>query len=200
MNDFSEAGFIAIFGGFLILFILIAVAILSVQIIATWKVFKKAGKNGWEAIVPFYSNWVLCEITEVKWWFFLIMLSPTICSMLGLAIFAPLALLCSLAANFAANYNLALKFGKDPVGYGIGLTLLPIIFYPILAFGNASFDNVSVSSYGPIEEDKIEKNNNVNTSSSKTKSTTKKSGKFCKNCGSELSDGKFCPNCGSEIK
>ena len=190
----TEKGLLAVFGGFIFIIVMIALAVVVVQLVATWKVYKKAGKNGWEAIVPFYNNWVLCEIAGVKWWFFLIMMSTTICSMLGLGIFVPLAGLCTVAASFAVHYNIALKFGKDPIGYGIGLTLLPVIFYSILGFGSATFKDAKVSSYGPIPEDKIEKNTSNSSASSK------KTGKFCKNCGAEISDGKFCPNCGSEIK
>jgi len=36
------------------------------------------------------------------------------------------------------NINLAQVFGKS-TGFGIGLIFLPIIFIPILAFGNAKY-------------------------------------------------------------
>lgn len=39
------------------------------------------------------------------------------------------------------------------MGYAIGLTFLPFIFYPILGLGSTSFDgNVDVSPYGVIKE------------------------------------------------
>ena len=186
----------AVLGGALIFVILLVIAVVVFQIIVMVKVYKKAGKAGWEAIVPYYSSWVLCEIASVKWWFFLIANAASICGILGLIALEPLAGLASLAGSFAINYNIAIKFGKDPVGYGIGLTLLPVIFYAILAFGDAEFKDVKVSSYGPIAEEKIEK------SEPKPESTPKKStktSKFCKNCGAEVDGSKFCPNCGTEI-
>lgn len=195
-------GLAAILGGALIFFILIAIAVVVFQIIAMVKVYKKAGKAGWEAIVPYYNNWVLCEIAGVKWWFFLIMSAASICGILGLVVLEPLAALVGLAGTFAVNYNIALKFGKDGVGYGIGLTLLPVVFYAILGFGSAEFKDVTVSSYGPITEQKFDETFKSSSSSTTTKTETKKKStkaKFCKNCGAEITDAKFCPNCGTEI-
>ena len=192
----------AILGGALIFFLLIVIAVIVFQIIAEVKVYKKAGRAGWEAIVPYYSTWVLCEIAGVKWWLFLASCATLICGMIGLFMLEPLAVLVTLAANFAINYNIALKFGKDGIGYGIGLTLLPVVFYAILGFGSAEFNDVKVSQYGPISEEKFDETFKTNTVSqsapaSKKKTTTK--AKFCKNCGAELKDAKFCPNCGTEI-
>ena len=202
-EDAIFGGIAAVLGGALIFFILIVIAILVFQIIATVKVYKKAGKSGWEAIVPYYSGWVLCEIAGVKWWFFLIMCATSICGLLGLVVLEPLASLVSLAGSFAVNYNIALKFGKDGVGYGIGLTLLPVVFYAILGFGDATFNDVKVSSYGPITEEKFESTFKTNETNEKPKTEPKKKNttkaNFCKNCGAELNGAKFCPNCGTEI-
>ena len=52
--------------------IIFAIAIVIVEIIGRWKLFKKAGRNGWESIVPFYSNWVYVEIAGLNWWYFLL--------------------------------------------------------------------------------------------------------------------------------
>ena len=185
-------------GAFLIFFVLILIAALVVQIIATVKLYKKAGKEGWEAIVPFYSTWVLCEIAGLKWWMVLIMLSTSIVGILGLVILEPLAALASLAATFACHYNIAIKFNKDAVGYGLGLTFLPIIFYSILGFGNATFTDKEVSPYGPIKESKVEEAiNKVEEKTTNKKTTT--NGKFCKNCGAPIDGDKFCGNCGKEV-
>ena len=65
---------------------------------------------------------------------------------------ASLALLANLAGRFFCNYNLALKFKKDPIPYALGLTMLPVIFYSILGFGKSEFSNVPVSKYGPVAD------------------------------------------------
>ena len=65
----------AVLGGFLIIFLLIVIAVVVLMVVAEVKMYKKAGKQGWEAIVPFYSQWVLVEIAGLNWWWFLILLA-----------------------------------------------------------------------------------------------------------------------------
>ena len=43
--------------------------------------------------------------------------------------------------------DLAKSFGKG-VGFGIGLLLLPIIFFPILGFGSAQYQGPAAGSLG----------------------------------------------------
>ena len=66
----------------LIPLIIIGIAILILYIVGYIKLFKKAGRNGWEAIIPFYNNWVLVEISELSWWWFLILIAPTIANII----------------------------------------------------------------------------------------------------------------------
>lgn len=142
--------------------ILIIVAILAIiagilEMIGMWKIFKKAGKKGWEAIIPYYNIWTLNKISGCKWWFFLLAISTTIISFSGTAVedIANLDFIASIANIFAMymiNYNIAKKFSKSH-GYAIGMTLLPFIFYLILGFGKDKFDNkIKVSPFGVINE------------------------------------------------
>ena len=140
-------GSLIVVGIFLVILVIAAVVVI---LVARAKVFKKAGKPAWAAIIPFYSDWVLCEIAEVEKWFFALMIAPTIISMLDIRFLSSIAAIAGLAGYFFCNYNVALKFKKDGIAYGLGLTLLPIIFYPILGFGKSEFENVPVSSYGPV--------------------------------------------------
>ena len=43
---------------------IISMAICVVMIIAMWKIFKKAGKNGWEALIPVYNIVIMFEICK----------------------------------------------------------------------------------------------------------------------------------------
>lgn len=105
-------------GGILIVWIAIAVF----YIIAMWKIYEKAKKPGWAAIIPIYSTIVLLEIVGKPWWWFLLMLIP------GLGV---------IWLIWTTNL-LSKSFGKDE-GFTVGLVLLGIIFYPILAFGSATY-------------------------------------------------------------
>ncbi|MDD2207859.1 MAG: DUF5684 domain-containing protein [Bacilli bacterium] len=190
-NNYNLFGFIlSAIAGTLVIFLAVIIFLLT----SKYLVYKKAGKKGWEALIPFYSIWVLVEITNLKWWFFFIALGAIFLPIVSLGLLSGLGGIVSLIGMFFCHYNLALKFNKDPILYGVCLTILPIIFYPILAFSNnAVFTDKKVSSYGPITEDYVD---NYQKSTGQTKNTNK----FCKKCGEKTTTGKFCSNCGTETE
>lgn len=103
------------------LFVLV-VAVLS--IVVMWVLYKKAGRKGWEAIVPIYNGWVYCEIAgRPGWWVFLFLV----------AVIPFVGPLVALALHIVLAIDMAKSFGKDPV-WAILLILLPVIGYAILAF------------------------------------------------------------------
>ena len=149
----------------LIPILLIFITILVFQIIGQWKVFKKAGKNGWEAIIPYYNTWTLIEISGCKWWYFLIIIGSSLLSFnvnfdlndtnVSFNMLEGIGTIINYFILYSVNFNIAKKFNKNH-GYAIGLTLLPFIFYPMLGFGKDVFDqNVKVSPYGVIKEGEI---------------------------------------------
>lgn len=97
-------------------------AILILMIAAMWKVFEKAGKPGWAAIVPIYNLIVLCEIAGKPAWWVVLLLIPFV----------------NIVAGIIVVIALAKNFGKG-AGFGIGLLLLPMVFYPMLAWGDARY-------------------------------------------------------------
>ncbi len=105
-----------------ILPIIIILAIIVLLVASLWKVFEKAGKPGWAAIVPIYGNIVMAEVARKPWYWGLLSLLPYIGWVWGIMI----------------AYNIAKNFGKG-TGFTVGLVLLPIIFYPILGFGDAQY-------------------------------------------------------------
>lgn len=105
-----------------IIALLILVVILVFYIITCWKVYSKAGKPGWAAIIPIYNMIVFLQICGKPLWWLILWFIPIV----NIIIF----ILLSVA--------LAQVFGKG-TGFGIGLVLLGFIFYPILAFGSAKY-------------------------------------------------------------
>ena len=193
----NENELVAIFAGFGIFIVLILLAVSVFSIICTWKVFKKAGKQGWEAIVPFYSAWILNEISGLNWWWFLLAISGAIVGVLGIPLLSELAPLAALLANINMAYNLSKKFNKDN-GFFVLLALIPLIGYAMLAFDQkANYDaNVAVSKNGFFPENNGENNTNNTTSTTNTNQT---SPKFCRNCGAKLESGStFCSSCGTK--
>ncbi len=111
--------FAALFGG---AFALIGLAILLVVFVSFWKIFEKAGKPGWAGIVPIYNAIVLLEIVGRPLWWIVLLLVPCVNFVVGILL----------------SIDLAKSFGKD-VAYGLGLFLLPFIFFPLLAFSDARY-------------------------------------------------------------
>jgi len=125
-NSAAAGGILGALLGFLAIFLVIALAIAVFMIIAQWKIFTKGGKPGWAAIIPIYREYVLFEMVGLKGWYVFLGLIPFVGSII------------LLVFSIMANINLAKCFGKDG-GYAVGLILLPVIFYPILAFGKAQY-------------------------------------------------------------
>lgn len=120
MNDYSSAsdgaaGFGLIFGVLLIPVLIVS----AIVIIAHWRLYDKAGKPGWAAIIPIYNVIVLLEIVgKPVWWIFLLLVP---CVNIIFAVWM---------------VNLLSKSFGQSEGFTIGLLILPFIFYPVLAFGN----------------------------------------------------------------
>lgn len=103
--------------------ILFMLAFLVLILASMWKIFEKAGRPGWEGIVPIYNIYIM--ITEIigkpAWWIVLF--------------FIPIV---NFIASIIIGIDLAKSFGKG-AGFGLGLALLGFIFYPILGFGDAQY-------------------------------------------------------------
>lgn len=87
-----------------------------------WKIFEKAGKPGWAAIIPIYNILVQLEIIGRPWWWLLLLFVPVANVVIGIMLL----------------FDLAKVFGKG-TGFGFGLLFLAPIFIPILAFGSATY-------------------------------------------------------------
>lgn len=106
-----------------IVFLLVFILIIALPvIIGMWKTFQKAGKGGWECIVPVYNNIVLADIVGKPMWWGLLCLIPYVGLIWGI---------------WMLNL-LSKSFGKD-TAFTIGLVFLPFIFFPILGFGSAQY-------------------------------------------------------------
>ncbi|AEF25764.1 DUF5684 domain-containing protein [Streptococcus parauberis] len=69
----DEYALVAIVGIYGIIFIIALISIL-LMVIGNWRLFKKAGQEGWKSIIPIYADFVKHEITfgpENKWLYFI---------------------------------------------------------------------------------------------------------------------------------
>lgn len=99
-------------------FWLLSMALGVLMIVSLWKIFKKAGKPGWASIVPIYNIYIMCEIAEKEWWYVLLSCVPFV----------------NIYAMIVLYNGMAKRFGKSG-GFVAGMILLPVVFFPMLAFG-----------------------------------------------------------------
>lgn len=119
-----------------IVVLLIQIALLVLYIASIWKVFEKAGKPGWAAIVPIYNIIVLLEIAGKPVWWIILMLIP----------------LVNIIIAIIVLHQISLSFGKG-TGFTLGLLFLGIIFWPMLGFGDAQYvGQGGVSDAGTVDQ------------------------------------------------
>lgn len=173
--------------GIFLLMIGIAIAFYIVYVVALAKLFNKANEAGWKAIIPFYNTFILIKIAGLNWWYFLIAISGTIVSILGINGLNGICTIALFVVNFFIFYNLAKKMHQNHVTYGVLGMLFSTIIVMILGFSrNYSYDSsVNVSPNGPIGD---------------STSSNKQPERFCLGCGCKLKpNSKFCENCGKEV-
>ena len=81
---------------------LIGLAITVFAIVCNWKIFEKAGRKGWEAIIPIYNMYVMTQIAGLQSWYIILLIIPFV--------------------NFVASVYLIYKFVKS-FGQGIGFCI-----------------------------------------------------------------------------
>ena len=101
---------------------------LVVYVVSMWKIFTKMGQPGWAGVIPILNYVIVARLSGKAWWYGLLPIVPCIGWVFAIILI----------------YNLAELFGHG-VGFTIGLILLPIIFLPILAFGEYQYN-------GPAEK------------------------------------------------
>src|SRR6186713_3033622 len=97
--------------------------IIGILVIAgMWKVFAKAGKPGWAAIIPIYNTVVLLQIAGKPIWWIVLLFVPIV----------------NIVIAVMVMISVAKAFGKG-TGFALGLLFLSPIFIPILGFSDAQY-------------------------------------------------------------
>ncbi|HAJ96110.1 MAG TPA: signal peptidase I [Actinobacteria bacterium] len=127
MNNGDIGSIAGIFGGAFAIIIYIAVIVLIIA--SQWKIFTKAGKPGWASLIPIYNIIVLLEVARQPLWMIILLFIPV----------------ANIIVFIIVSIELAKNFGKSG-GFAAGLILLSIIFYPLLAFGSAEYQDAAPAS------------------------------------------------------
>jgi hypothetical protein len=135
MNNFDStsageaAGIFAIFSALLIPILIVA----AIMIVAHWKIYEKAGKPGWAAIIPIYNLIILLEIVGKPLWWIILFFIPCV----------------NIVFLVWVTNLLSKSFGQSE-GFTVGLLLLGVVFYPILGFGNYKYLGPSAKEAGGL--------------------------------------------------
>ncbi|MBX7245636.1 MAG: hypothetical protein K1X53_09050 [Candidatus Sumerlaeaceae bacterium] len=107
--------------GFIVLLV-VMVSLIFLMIASLWIVFAKAGQPGWTSIVPILNLYIMLKIAGKPGWWLILCIIPIV----------------NVIVNVVMIAGLAENFGKG-IGFTLGLLFLPMIFFPVLAFGDAVY-------------------------------------------------------------
>ena len=120
----------AALGAAFAVFAIVYIGILVLIIASQWKIFSKAGQPGWAVLIPFYNLYVYTQVIKRPGWWMLLYFSAVI-PIIGAIVLLVIAII--------DTNRLSKVFGKS-AGCTVGLIFLAFIFYPMLAFGSATYD------------------------------------------------------------
>lgn len=127
-SDGLTAAFAAL-GGFVAVVLIVGLALCVLTIIGQWKMFKKAGAEGYISLIPVYGTIKEMRLSGMPiYWYFL-----NYCLVIPL-----IGWIGPVVLSFWKNINLAKAFGKG-TGTGILMTFFPFVIYPMLGFGKAEY-------------------------------------------------------------
>lgn len=102
-------------------FFWLAFAILYV--VSMWRIFTKAGRPGWAAIIPFYNMYTLLKVAGRPGWWLILLLIPFV----------------NVVVLLIVSLDVAKAFGKSTLFGVVGLWLFSVIGYAILAFSHDKY-------------------------------------------------------------
>lgn len=112
--------FATFFGAYFIFFLLFY----AFMVATMWKIFQKAGYEGWKSLIPIYNSYIIFEMTwgKERALYFLLLLIPFV----------------NIVVAIITLHKLSISFGKTGA-FTAGLIFLPAIFFAILGFGSAQY-------------------------------------------------------------
>jgi signal peptidase I len=122
----------------LILFLILRIGVT----IGYWKLFQKAGIEGWKSLIPFYSEYIICTeiVGKPKWWI--------------IYLFIPVI---GEFAWFVLIFNMLRCFGKESLGSQILTVFAAFLYLPYIGFRKdvkylGKLDQLPEVKKGPVQE------------------------------------------------
>ena len=103
--------------------LIISLAVLIFYLFVMWRIFEKAGIQGFLAIIPLVNIFfMVTELALKPWWWIILLFIPFV----------------NIIVGFMLMHAISENFGQG-IGFTLGLIFLGFIFYPLLAFGDYQF-------------------------------------------------------------
>lgn len=126
--------------GWILSISLVYLFLCAIHYIARWNIFKKAGIDGWKALIPLYTDYLFFKLAwsaNVYWYILGLKVIVSISSVDTILLYI-IAALVLLTLWIVQNVKLAEKFSKGR-GFAIGLILLNPVFMLIISFGKSEY-------------------------------------------------------------
>jgi hypothetical protein len=107
----------------LTLYYIVLLVFYVLYVAGTWKMFEKAGEEGWKAIIPFYNLYIYFRLAGRNGWGFFLLFIP----------------IASLVVSIIVAIDLAKHFNKSAAWGFFLLWLLPFIGTLMLGFGEDEY-------------------------------------------------------------
>ena len=157
---------LAFFNGISTIGKLIQLAVAILTFVSVWIVYNKAGQGGWKLLIPIYGDYIHFKIAHCTGRFWASLFLPVVSTVLiviGLALsfggengtglillLLGLALVIVTAViRITVPFKMAAAFNQSGF-FGLGLWLLPTIFYAILAFNKSIVYGQRETIYGSL--------------------------------------------------
>ncbi len=119
-----------------------------ITLISIGRVYKKAGQRAWAVVVPVYNFVVSLRVAGISPWIAVLMtigfLLPVVSNYLSSYLIMLSYFLFILIPYVFIQFLTAKRFSKG-FFFGLGLFVLPFIFYPILGFGSSKYSRLELS-------------------------------------------------------
>ena len=120
---------------FLITSLVVGLLVFGMTSAGLWFLFKKAGQQGWKAVIPFYNFFVLFQIADINPWLSLLLYFPVI----------------SFIMMILTSIKLAKAFGQGG-GFAFGLFILTPVFVWLLGVSDKYEYQLAKGKHVPFAE------------------------------------------------
>ncbi|SDE46172.1 signal peptidase I [Mucilaginibacter pineti] len=103
-------------------FEIIATLLMILIAAGLWRLFEKAGRQGWEAVIPIYNIYIMIKLSGRPWWLLLFLFIPGVNVIIGF----------SILINFVKSY------GKFNIWQHAAVVVLPFIYLPKWGFDKST--------------------------------------------------------------